>query len=78
MKKKLRTLYLSIEINLILWLVVFGGYWPNSLRPESTTEVSQISGNIVKFGILIGFLFAAIVQHWAFYNVRKELTTKDA
>ncbi len=62
-KKKMRFLFSCIEINLVLWLVVLG-----------TIKDGNVSKNdkILFFGC---FIFAALLQHWAYYNLYK--TTRN-
>jgi hypothetical protein len=62
MKKKFKALYLSIEINFVLWLVVSG----------SVLFSNTMSTDAIKIIALVGLLFAAILQHWAYYGIRKE------
>jgi hypothetical protein len=59
MKKKFKALYLSIEINFVLWLVVSG----------SVLFSNTMSTDAIKIIALVGLLFAAILQHWAYYMV---------
>ena len=61
MKQTLRILFLVIEINLILWLATCGMTFGSV---ESMKSVSAMA--------LVGFAFAAIGQHWAYYAVYKK------
>ncbi|MBW8036374.1 MAG: hypothetical protein FVQ79_12275 [Planctomycetes bacterium] len=68
MKKKMRILYWSVEINLVLWLMIMGPIWVG--------EQSQALDRTLAYAktiTLIGLLFSASIQHYAYYNVRKEL-----
>ncbi len=57
----MRTLLLVIEINLILWLIMVGVLMGD---PSDTGDARTMA--------LIGFGFAAVVQHWAYYRIRKK------
>ena len=59
MNKKL--LYWSIEINLILWLGVLG---LSNFENEAA---------MLRTMAIIGTLFSAILQHWAYYKIRNKL-----
>ena len=54
-------MFFSIELNLILWLAVVGILLadPPDVGAAKTTTI-------------IGCVLAAVVQHWAFYNIRKK------
>lgn len=54
-------MFLAIEINLILWLMVVG----------QLVGSPSVAGQ-VKTAAMIGFVVAAVVQHWAYYNIRKK------
>ena len=54
--KALRRLYVVIEVNLVLWMVV--------------TAMAYFGEEKTKGWALIGFVFAALAQHWAYYAVR--------
>jgi hypothetical protein len=60
MKGTLKKLFLTVEINLILWLIAFG------MIMKSDEDVSGL-----KTVIIVGVVFAAIVQHWAYYAAYK-------
>lgn len=59
MEKKLRNLYTTIEVNALLWLVVCGMVITSNVR----LEVKQFT--------VAGFIFAAVIQHRAYYNIFK-------
>jgi len=54
-----KILYWAIEINCILWLVLFG--WV--MGHGATT--------IIKRMIFGAFIFSALLQHWAYYHIYK-------
>ncbi|UCE60729.1 MAG: hypothetical protein JSU63_03055 [Phycisphaerales bacterium] len=61
MKRTLRILFLAVEINLLLWLAVFG-----------MLQAPGAAGSaLIKQLVVAGVAFAAIVQHWAYYAVYK-------
>jgi hypothetical protein len=60
MKGTLKALFLTVEINLILWLAAFG------MVMASGKDVGAL-----KTLIIVGVVFAAIVQHWAYYAAYK-------
>ena len=57
----MKMLFFSIEVNLLLWLAVVGMLFADPL------DVSQ-----AKTMTIIGCGIAAVIQHWAFYNIRKK------
>ena len=57
----MKMLFFSIEVNLILWMVVAGILFGN---PSDVTGAKTFA--------IIGFGLAAVVQHWAYYNIRKK------
>ena len=61
MKRTLRIMFLVVEINLILWIVMWG--------MTGRSEESMKSVNTMAF---VGFAFAVVVQHWAYYAVYKK------
>lgn len=65
MQTKLSSLFLVIEVNLVLWIILLG-------RPASSSAPTKN----IKTVTIIGLAFAAIVQHWAYYNIRKATTAK--
>lgn len=60
MKKGSRGVFWATGINLIFWLATIG-----SVMTEPTTRSTQ--GVVV-----VGFLFAAGFQHWAYYNLKRK------
>ena len=60
MRNKLRLLYWSIEINLILWLLTVVMFFSMKMVEEA------------RYFAVAGLIFAAVVQHWAFYYLRRE------
>lgn len=67
MKTKLRILFLVVELNLILWMIVAG----DGLSHRTDVDGVWSSGPVTVEAtlIFIGLGFAAIVQHWAYYAV---------
>jgi hypothetical protein len=63
-KKQLRYLFVTIEINLILWFGVAGTVW------GSSAEL------FVKLTTTAGVIVAALLQHWAYYNLYKRAAGK--
>ena len=60
---KLRVVNWTIWINMFLWLMAFGSV--------ANPSKSQIDENFLKYIVGGGFLFSALLQHWAYYNLRK-------
>jgi hypothetical protein len=60
-------LFLAIEVNLVFWLMLLG----NALHASG--DKALLSGAVPVDGriILAGLLFAAIVQHWAYYRLKR-------
>jgi hypothetical protein len=56
-----RLMLFSIEINLILWLAVVGALFadPSDAGLAGPTAI-------------VGCGFAAVIQHWAYHNIRKK------
>ena len=59
-RRHLRLLYWSIEINLILWIVLVGAL----LAPAADVK---FAGKVA----IVGFALSALLQHWAYYHVRR-------
>ena len=60
MKGTLKALFMTVEINLCLWLAAFG-----------VMMASDKDAGALKTLIIVGVAFAAIVQHWAYYAAYK-------
>ena len=60
MKGALKKLFITVEINLILWLGAAG-----------MVMGSEEDVRVLKTWIIVGVAFAAIVQHWAYYAAYK-------
>ena len=71
MKHKLRSMLVIIEINLILWLAVCGMAWAGADRGAASWWSGELKVNGAM--LLIGAAFAALVQHWGYYALRKEV-----
>ncbi len=62
--KKLKRLFTTIEVNALLWLGVCGAIWSSrSVEPN------------IKYLAAAGMILAALLQHWAYYNIYR--TTKS-
>ena len=60
--QKLKGLFFTIELNLILWgatgvLLLIG---------------SELDQSYLKFSVLAGFILALMLQHWGFHNLKKK------
>jgi len=56
--KQLKRLFMTIEINALIWLAVCGAIWSSrSAEPN------------VKYLATAGMIIAALLQHWAYYNI---------
>ncbi len=63
--KQLKRLFITIEVNALLWLAVCGAIWSSrSVEPN------------VKYLATAGMILAALLQHWAYYNIYR--STKSA
>jgi hypothetical protein len=58
--KKMKRLFMAIELNLLIWFFLCCALW------SSTTVDPQIKG-WAPFGMLV----AAVLQHWAYYDLYK-------
>jgi hypothetical protein len=67
-RKHLRLLFFSIEVNLVLWITVAGAVWHSSAE----TII------IMKYATTVGFVVAALLQHWAYYNLYKRAVKQTA
>lgn len=56
----MKSLLYAIELNLILWFLVFG------ISLQYKTEKN------LQIWITIGFLVSGLVQHWAYYKVKSK------
>ena len=66
MGNRFRLIYWSIEINLLFWLIVLGQGLRGKL--ESWPRTIEVSSSIV----LVGLVVSALLQHWAYYSIRKQ------
>lgn len=69
-RRKMRGLYLVIEINLILWLVVGGGALAGVQEPATYWWATE--GRVSIAFVTAGFLLAVVLQHWAYDALRGE------
>ena len=63
----MKKMFLAIEVNLVLWIALVGALW---LEP-------RYEGSTRTFA-LIGAGFAALFQHWAYYQVHKSRLREKA
>ena len=64
MKKSSTGLFWFSEINLILWLCMFGFFFRSDFTsPESIATA--------KYTSIVGFILAALLQHWAYHHIYK-------
>ena len=63
-QRRLRRMFYVVEINLILWIAAFAA----SFHGTDTGWANSTPGQQLT---LIGFAFAAIAQHWAYYSLSK-------
>ena len=65
MKRKLWIMFMTVEVNLILWLAVCGNAWTNNQRVDTAL-------------LWVGLAFSIVVQHWAYYSIYKAAKQEDA
>ena len=65
MRTKLKFLYWSIEINLIMWILMLGILF--------TSQEMEL----VKPVAIIGFVLSMLLQHWAYYRLYKASGTDE-
>ena len=70
MKGTLRRLFLTIEINLILWFVLLGQTAPAKITSE--TSLWRGEAGVSRSLIFAGFAFSLIAHHWAYYAVHRK------
>ncbi len=58
--KKMKKLFMTIEVNLVIWLLLCGALW-------SSATVSPQIKQWASFGMFV----AALLQHWAYYDLYK-------
>lgn len=64
--KQLKGLFTTIEINVLIWLSVCGAIWSSpSVEPH------------VKHFATAGMVIAALLQHWAYYNIYRRAKEQD-
>lgn len=61
MKRTLKALFLTVEVNLLFWLAALATTW------ESEGGVGG-----AKSVVIAGTVFAVVVQHWAYYAVYRQ------
>ncbi len=70
MKRTLRVMFLTVEINLLLWLVVAGAALARGhVSGESWLDIAVPVNRLL---IFIGLGFSMIIQHWAYYAVYRK------
>lgn len=62
-----RRMFFAIEFNLLLWMMAWGNANVNRMNEAGFWGESKIDVGI----LTIGFVIAAIVQHWAYYSIYK-------
>jgi len=69
MKRKLRTMFLAVEVNLLLWLALAGMAWTNAHETGGSwwRGPARVDASL----LLIGVGFSLIAQHWAYYAIHK-------
>jgi hypothetical protein len=72
MKTTMKILFLSVEVNLVLWLML-GGFALGG--GDLGYEWLRGDVSMPRYLPIAGLVFAAVVQHWAYYKVWKKLDT---
>ena len=77
MKRKLTLLFFAIELNLLLWMILWGS---GKVLGDSAKPGEWWGGQLVvsRFRVVLGFTIAAIVQHWAYYSVYRRAREFDS
>jgi len=76
MRRLLKLTFLTVEVNLLLWLAMAGV----TLRHNATPGGAAHSAVDLRWLAFIGVAFAAVVQHWAYYALyrrARELGVSD-
>ena len=63
MKTKAKTIFILSEINLILWIAVLVMFHMKELKLEK----------YVMPGLVTGFVFSMVLQHWAYHKIYKNI-----
>ena len=63
--RQLRGLFWTIELNLLMWLGVTSSIWQSQAKDG------------VEYIAAAGFIFAALFQHWAYYNIYKRVKESE-
>lgn len=58
--RQLKGLFWAIEINLLIWMAASGWIWWTPAVPRH-----------IKYIVTAGLIVAALLQHWAYYNLYK-------
>ena len=61
-RRQLRGLFIAIEVNLFIWLAVCGALWAPA---DADVPVAHYATG--------GMIFAASIQHWAYYNLHRKV-----
>ena len=64
MKTRSIALFWAIELNLLLWMAVFGLLFFGGFDNQETVPA-------IKGAVIAGIILAAFLQHWAYYNIYK-------
>ena len=70
MKKQSATLFWVTEINLLLWLGLLG-----IILSDGLSNPDEIK--IAKGIIIVGFILAALLQHWAYHKIYKPIRNQE-
>lgn len=61
----MKMLFFAIELNLVMWVVVLGILFSKVPHVDAAKMIA-----------FIGFCLAALIQHWAYYNIWKKARAK--
>jgi hypothetical protein len=64
MKTRSIALFWAIELNLLLWMAVFGLFFFGGFDNQETVPA-------IKGAVIAGIILAAFLQHWTYYNIYK-------
>ena len=64
MKIRSIALFWAIELNLLLWMAVFGLLFFGGFDNQETVPA-------IKGAVIAGIILAAFLQHWAYYKIYK-------
>lgn len=64
-EKNSSSVFWLLEVNLLLWLAVVGTFIP----PQDLSD--DFALNTTQYVVIAGCVFAAFLQHWAYYKIYK-------